>query len=140
MTYKTNGKYANTTAEQAPPYAIDCDIDTAITKLAEYETLEEQGKLPKLPCAVGDMVYYCYDEIKIAPMRVEEIIIAKYGTALLLDYCGDNEQLKHWKINVESTAIDCKIIFLTREEAEVALEKMSDDRKLLPERYQGEGE
>ncbi len=124
LTYKTNGKYTNTTAEQAPPYAIDCDIDTAITKLAEYEDLEEQNRLLKLPCAVGDMVYYCYDEIKIAPMRVGEIIIAKYGTALLLDYCGDNEQLKHWKINVESTAIDCKIIFLTREEAEAALKEL----------------
>lgn len=41
LTYKTNGKHLNTTAEQAPPYAIDCDIDTAITKLAEYEDLEE---------------------------------------------------------------------------------------------------
>ncbi len=29
----------------------------AIEKLAEYEVLEEQGKLLKLPCAVGDTVY-----------------------------------------------------------------------------------
>ena len=93
-------------------------------RLKCYKDLEEQNKLLKLPCAVGDMVYYCYDENKIAPMRVEEIIIAKYGTALLLDYCGDNEQLKHWKINIESTAIDCKIIFLTREEAEAALKEL----------------
>lgn len=28
-----------------------------IEKLARYEDLEEQGKLPKLPCAVGDTVY-----------------------------------------------------------------------------------
>ncbi len=26
-------------------------------KLEQYEDLEEQGKLLKLPCAVGDMVY-----------------------------------------------------------------------------------
>ena len=26
-------------------------------RLAEYEDLEEQGKLLKLPCAVGDMIY-----------------------------------------------------------------------------------
>lgn len=97
---------------------------SAINKCAEYEDLEEQRKLLKLPCAVGDTVYYRYDEIKIAPMRVEEIIIAKYETALLLDYCGDEEQLKHWKVNIESTAIDCKIIFLTREEAEAALKEL----------------
>ena len=42
LTYKTNGKYLNTTSEQEPPYAIDCDIDTAITKLAEYEDLEDR--------------------------------------------------------------------------------------------------
>lgn len=42
LTYKTNVKYLNTTNEQAPPYSIDCDIDTAITKLAEYEDLEDR--------------------------------------------------------------------------------------------------
>lgn len=49
-----------------PVECYDCCIDNkvakkllndAITKLAEYEDLEEQGKLLKLPCAVGDMVY-----------------------------------------------------------------------------------
>ena len=30
---------------------------SAINKCAEYEDLEEQGKLLKLPCAVGDTVY-----------------------------------------------------------------------------------
>lgn len=39
-----------------------CEMNThhvrlAIAKLAEYEDLEEQGKLPRLPCAVGDTVY-----------------------------------------------------------------------------------
>ena len=28
-----------------------------LQRLAEYEDLEEQGKLPKFPCAVGDTVY-----------------------------------------------------------------------------------
>lgn len=32
-------------------------IIKAQRKLAEYEALEEQGKLLKLPCAVGDIVY-----------------------------------------------------------------------------------
>lgn len=30
---------------------------SAINKCADYEDLEEQGKLLKLPCAVGDTVY-----------------------------------------------------------------------------------
>lgn len=35
----------------------DHDYISAAHKLAEYEDLEEQGKLLKLPCAVGDTVY-----------------------------------------------------------------------------------
>ncbi len=101
----------------------DLGNGSPIERLAEYEDLEEQGRLLKLPCAVGDTVYYRYDGMKIAPMRVEEIIIAEYGTNLLLVYCGNDEKLKYWKINIESTTIDCKIIFLTREETEAALKE-----------------
>ena len=54
-------------------------------------------------------------------MYVEKIIIAKYGVNLLLSYCGNDEELKYWTIDIESTAIDCGIVFLTREEAESAL-------------------
>ena len=44
-------------AEPIPHYA-NCDEGyCAMEKLAEYEDLEEQGKLLKLPCAVGDTVY-----------------------------------------------------------------------------------
>lgn len=32
-------------------------LQEILNKLAEYEDLEEQGKLLKLPCAVGDTVY-----------------------------------------------------------------------------------
>ena len=109
-------------------------VGHAVDKLAEYEDLEEQNKLLKLPCAVGDTVYYRYDGIKIAPMYVEKIIIAKYGVNLLLSYCGNDEELKYWTIDIESTAIDCGIVFLTREEAESALKdreiKLKDRIKL----------
>lgn len=35
----------------------NCPIQKAFEKLAEYEDFEEQGKLLKLPCEVGDAVY-----------------------------------------------------------------------------------
>ena len=38
-----------------------------------------------------------------------------------MSYCGNDEELKYWTIDIESTAIDCGIVFLTREEAESAL-------------------
>lgn len=113
-----------------PPYGREIEGTAELLlrmaeKLEEYENLEEQGKLLKLPCAVGDTVYYRYDGAEIAPMRVKEIIIARYGIDLLLEYCGNEEKLKYWKINIESTAIDCKIIFLAREEAEAALKTVN---------------
>lgn len=41
-------------------YEVEDEVihtENAIRKLAEYEDLEEQGKLLRLPCAVGDTVY-----------------------------------------------------------------------------------
>lgn len=34
-----------------------CPISEAINKLAEYEDLEEQGLLLRLPCYIGDSIY-----------------------------------------------------------------------------------
>ena len=34
-----------------------CKIPQIITRLANYEDLEEQGRLIKLPCKVGDTIY-----------------------------------------------------------------------------------
>ena len=34
-----------------------CELEKALEKLADYEDLEEQGLLVRLPCKVGDMVW-----------------------------------------------------------------------------------
>lgn len=36
----------------------ECTIYRCFNKLGEYEDLEEQGKLLKLPCKSGDKIYY----------------------------------------------------------------------------------
>lgn len=79
-----------------------------IQELYEYRKLEEQGKLLKLPCAVGDMVY------------VLKIDNSAYMTS--------NEKV--WEIVEERFAMrhfDCvgKTVFLTREESEAALKELS---------------
>ncbi len=125
LTYKTNGKYMNTVVEQAPPYAIDCDIDTAITKLAEYENLEEQKKLLILPCAVGDTVY----EVQELRKRIQAYTII----AIHISNCGNlyGWELKDGKgvysnVNGFSEYAIGKTVFLTKEEAEAALKEMSE--------------
>ena len=45
----------------------NCHIQKAFEKLAEYEDLEEQGLLLKLPCKVGSTVYH------IANKRILEV-------------------------------------------------------------------
>lgn len=61
-------------AEPMPHYA-NCDEGyCAMEKLAEYEDLEEQGKLLKLLCAAGDTLPTAYDVDKVLE-RLEETLL-----------------------------------------------------------------
>lgn len=78
-------------------------------KLDEYEDLDEQGKLLKLPVAEGDTVHV---------LRIDN-----------LTYMMTNKKI--WGIIEEKFEIrhfDCigKTVFLTRGEAEAALKEMSE--------------
>ncbi len=97
-------------------------------KLAEYEDLEEQGKLLKLPVAVGDTVY-------VIPSK------ANYKLNIINGYSKNNrvyEQIVN-RIEISDTGyllVTCdgmasvvdvfykKSWFLTREEAEAALKEL----------------
>lgn len=66
--------------------------------LKKYEDLEEQGRLVKLPCEVGDMLYYPEKLFDIVvPVRLNEIIISFLGidtysyqyNCCSFDECGD---------------------------------------------------
>ena len=51
---------------------LECPIQEAVAKLAEYEDLEEMGLLLRLPVAVGDMVYVI-NKGEIAKAKVYDI-------------------------------------------------------------------
>ena len=51
------------------------------TKLKEYEDLEEQGRLIKLPCKVGDTVYVPTRNF-ISELRITEVVCNRDGTYL----------------------------------------------------------
>ena len=102
-------------------------------KLAEYEDLEEQGKLLKLPVAVGDTVY-------VIPSK------ANYKLNIINGYSKNNrvyEKIVN-RIEISDTGyllVTCdgmasvvdvfykKSWFLTREEAEAALEESEGKEK-----------
>lgn len=97
-------------------------MNAAIKKLSDLEDLEEQGKLLKLPCAVGDTLhflcrehfgdYFAENHGDILSIYVKNIVFSdpSYGInfdsyELLLDDIG-------------------KTVFLTKESAEAALKEL----------------
>lgn len=96
-------------------------VTNALNKLADYEELEEQKKLMKLPCAVGDTVYRINKGKKepIIPMRVIGIAIRNENELVIQtkDIADDNH-------NLYSKNSIGKTVFLTKEAAEAALEEL----------------
>lgn len=94
-----------------------------------YKDLEKQGKLLKLPCAVGDTVY----EVQESRKRIQPYIVI----AVHVSDCGNlyGWELKDGKgvysnVNGFSEYALGKSVFIAREEAEAALEdKKSGDKE-----------
>lgn len=79
------------------------DYISAARKLAEYEDLEEQGLLVRLPCKVGTEVYYILGIPNKTPCAIDKCVF------------------KLSDINKIG-----KTVFLTHEEAEKKLEEMKN--------------
>ena len=116
-------------------YSFDCQtseerkrLKTALEKLANYEDLEEQGLLVRLPCKVGDTVYRVNAGAKqpIIPMTVSEIhfLCCKNERAVRFDAIG-KEDMGESCYRLEDIG---RIAFLTREEAVKKLEEMKNDK------------
>lgn len=107
----------------------NCPIQKAFEKLAEYEDLEEQGKLLKLPCVVGDTVYrieYKYTKCSKFGEEFEESSCC--GCESECDSHKEyyivetNPQLVNWVL--EHMKYFGKTVFLTKSAAEQALKEM----------------
>ena len=94
-----------------------CSISEAINKLADYENLEEQGLLLRLPCKVGTKVYAInriidYGEVGDESIYCYSIIEREFQIYMMMDYgklvFGGN-------------------VFLTKAEAEQKLKEMESD-------------
>jgi len=86
-------------------------------KLYEYENLEEQGLLLKLPCKDGDAVYTIDENNRTWKKCVVEAI-----------YCGAYGTDNKWHVKIDGFHYDFSVIgktvFLTQAEAEEALKGM----------------
>lgn len=103
------------------------DYISAVRKLCDYEDLEEQGLLVRLPCKVGDTVYRVNAGAKqpIIPMTVSEIhfLCYKNERAVRFDAIG-KEDMGESCYRLEDIG---RIIFITYEETEKKLEEMKNE-------------
>lgn len=132
------------------------DYISAARKLCDYEDLEEQGLLVRLPCKIGDIVYVDSAILPIEDMECHEDIdnkIPSYfqGRVVSFRFVKRNwvkiavkaKWLHEWiddETGPESDYIECeknfsillsaigKTVFLTREEAEKRLEEIQNDK------------
>ncbi len=116
------------------------DYVSAAEKLAEYEDSEEQGRLIKLPCKVGDTVYLIdrdeYNKFKVYEGKWKRISLvqeSKDGSFNLRGeisydiydcFYDDGRTMKRrMYVGQEHTEIG-KVVFLTKPEAEMKLKKL----------------
>lgn len=106
----------------APVFKTRLLTDGEVDRWEEFKDLEGQGKLLKLPCAVGDVIYQI-DESDCELCETERPEINEKCTCKIGDFCGYEE------ITVVGFKLDMlddfgKTVFLTRPEAEQALKEM----------------
>ncbi len=109
----TMGDYEDTTAGEM----TSSDVRTVLRALANYEDLEEQGLLLKLPCKVGDTMYYTHPEHlggKIEEYTVTGFVFDKRG-------CQIRTYSPKGFIIYFYLEFIGKTVFLTQAEAEEAL-------------------
>ena len=96
-------------------------IATILKKLADYEDLEEQGRLIKLPCKVGDTVYGINTDRNIVS-ALKIISVKIYSYAIYFDYQLIDGIYKN--IVSFADADIGKTVFLTKAEAEAKLKEL----------------
>lgn len=90
------------------------DYISAARKLCDYEDLEEQGLLVRLPCPIGTTVW------DICGMDIRENVLSGIE-------CGKDGKQFLWANHDEWLGELNDLVFLTREEAEKKLEEMKND-------------
>lgn len=105
-----------------------CIVPKLYKHLAEYEDLEEQGLLIKLPCKIGttvyviDTIYECDNDYMDCIMEFPDVYQCERGFKC---------EYEHEKLVVRPESFDFKMldnfsktVFLTKEDAEKALERL----------------
>lgn len=97
-------------------------------KLKEYEDLEEQGLLLRLPCKVGDTVYRINNGARkpIIPLYVVEIRFKQVGSYIREKICCSDDSMTNTASSIYYKEDIGNRIFLSKAEAEQKLKEMED--------------
>ena len=94
-----------------------------IDRLMEMAEADKEGRLVVLPCKVGDTVYEVTSRKTISEYRVKAIRVELFCTFIEWDIVAGFVDKSIFGVPVNELG---KTVFLTREEAENALEEMKD--------------
>lgn len=104
-------------AREAGKVLSSCDI--SFGRLAELLTADKDGRLVVPPCKVGDTVYEVTSRKTISEYRVKAIRVELFCTFIEWDITAGFVDKSIFGVPVDEIG---KTVFLTREEAEKALE------------------
>ena len=98
-------------------------------KLAEYEELEEQGLLIRLPCKVGERLFVIWNangHWRIVPVDVKEISLGIYMTMKMVQVKVEQISGRGCLFNFYTNDFE-KVIFRSIEEAEQKLKELQKE-------------
>ena len=95
-----------------------------IDRMRELAEADKDGRLVVLPCKAGDTVYEVTSRKTISEYRVKAIRVELFCTFIEWDIVAGFVDKSIFGVPVDEIG---KTVFLTREEAEKALEAMKDD-------------
>ena len=104
-------------------HRLDCansKIKSLMAKLREYQKLEEQGLLLRLPCSIGTTVYYV--QKCQAPSCKEWLGFTRVNNC----YCDFKSRIFEQKFDYRHLGAFGHSVFLTKKEAEQALKQMGE--------------
>lgn len=99
-------------------------LHSALMELKKYQEADRAGRLAVLPCKPGDTVYEVTSRKTISEYRVKAIRVELFCTFIEWDIVAGFVDKSIFGVPVNEIG---KTVFLTREEAEKALEAMKDE-------------
>lgn len=102
-------------------------IATILKKLADYEDLEEQGRLIKLPCKVGDTIYAVGEIVK--EYKVISVSYHSNKPTNRSEFCIETLPVNGSRVVVAFYDKEFgKNVFLTKSEAETKLKELRGEK------------